>query len=251
MTKIIITWKLKPTFKISLSFCKFIFAVLGLCCCVWAFSSCSKPGKLSTCSAQASHYSGFSCCRARALGAWASLAEALGLSCFTACWIFPQGLNLCPLYWQVDSQALDHQFSSVQSLSRVRLFATPQIAACQASLSITNSQSSLRLIHVHWVSDAIQPSHPLASPSPPAPNPSQHQSLFNESTLCMRWPNSKISQGWPPSEWTGWISLQSKGLSRVFSNTTVQKHQFFGAQPSSQSNSHIHTWPLELTSNSP
>ena len=55
----------------------------------------------------------------------------------------------------------------------------------------------------------------------------------------------KKSQGWSPSEWTGWISLQSKGLSRVFSNTTPQKHQFFGAQPSSQSNSHIHTWPPE------
>ena len=55
----------------------------------------------------------------------------------------------------------------------------------------------------------------------------------------------KKSQGWSPSEWTGWISLQSKGLSRVFSNTTVQKHQFFGAQLSSQSNSHIHTWPQE------
>ena len=55
----------------------------------------------------------------------------------------------------------------------------------------------------------------------------------------------KKSQGWSPSEWTGWISLQSKGLSRVFSNTTVQNHQFFGAQPSSQSNSHIHTWPQE------
>ena len=54
----------------------------------------------------------------------------------------------------------------------------------------------------------------------------------------------KKSQGWSPSEWTSWISLQSKGLSRVFSNTTVQKHQFFGAQPSSQSKSHIHTWPL-------
>ena len=53
------------------------------------------------------------------------------------------------------------------------------------------------------------------------------------------------TQGWSPSEWTGWISLQSKGLSRIFSNTTVQKHLFFGAQPSSQSNSHIHTWPLE------
>ena len=56
---------------------------------------------------------------------------------------------------------------------------------------------------------------------------------------------TKKSQGSSPSEWTGWISLQSKGLSRVFSNTTVQKHQFFGAQSSSQSNSHIHTWPLE------
>ena len=53
------------------------------------------------------------------------------------------------------------------------------------------------------------------------------------------------TQDWSPLEWTGWISLQSKGLSRIFSNTTVQKHQFFSAQPSSQSNSHIHTWPLE------
>ena len=55
----------------------------------------------------------------------------------------------------------------------------------------------------------------------------------------------KNTQGWSPSEWTGWISLQSKGLSRIFSNTTVQKHQFFSTQLSSQSNSHIHAWPLE------
>ena len=55
----------------------------------------------------------------------------------------------------------------------------------------------------------------------------------------------KKSQDWSPSQWTGWISLQSKGLSRVFSNTTVQKYQFFGPQLSSQSNSHIHIWPLE------
>ena len=55
----------------------------------------------------------------------------------------------------------------------------------------------------------------------------------------------KKSQGWSPSEWTGWISLRSMELSTVFSNTTVQKHQFFGTQLSSQSNSHIHTWPLE------
>ena len=53
------------------------------------------------------------------------------------------------------------------------------------------------------------------------------------------------TQDWSPLEWTGWTSLQSKGLSRVFSSTTIQKHQFFGVQLSSQSNSHIHTWPLE------
>ena len=108
--------------------------------------------------------------------------------------------------------------------------------------------------HVHRVSDAIQPSHPLLSPSPPAPNRSQHQS-FPMSQLYSWGGQStgvsasasffpKESQGWSPSEWTVWISLQSKGLSRVFSNTTLQKHQFFSAQPSSQSNSHIHTWPL-------
>ena len=71
------------------------------------------------------------------------------------------------------------QFSSVQSLSRVQLFATPRIPAHQASLSITNSRSSLReFTHVCQVSDAIQPSRPLSSPSPSAPNPSQHHSLF-------------------------------------------------------------------------
>ena len=68
------------------------------------------------------------------------------------------------------------QFSSVQLLSHFRLFATPWIAACQASLPITNSRSSPRLIH--QVGDAIQPSHPLSSPSPPAPNPSQYKGLF-------------------------------------------------------------------------
>ena len=87
--------------------------------------------------------------------------------------------------------------------------------------------------HVHRVSDAIQPSHPLSSPSPPAPNPFQHHSFFTMSQLFAWGGQStgasasasfppKKSQGWSPSEWTGWISLQSKGLSRVFSNTTVQ-----------------------------
>ena len=103
--------------------------------------------------------------------------------------------------------------------------------------------------HVHRISDAIQPSYPLSSPFPPAPNPSQHQDLF-------QWVNSSHevalsasvlpmnTQDWSLG-WTGWIFLQPKGLSRVFSNTTVQKHQFFGAQFSSQSDSHIHISPLE------
>ena len=133
-----------------------------------------------------------------------------------------------------------------------RLFATPWITARQASLSITNSWSSLRLI------ESVMPSSHLILCLPLLllpPIPPSIRVFSNESTLRMRWPkywsfgfNSflpKKSQGWSPSEWTGWISLQSKGLSRVFSNTTVQKHQFFHAQPSSQSNSHIHTWPQE------
>ena len=120
-------------------------------------------------------------------------------------------------------------FSSVQLLSRVRLFATPWIAARQASLSITNSQSSPRLTSIESVMPSSQ-SHPLSSPSPPAPNPSQHQSFpmsqhfawggqsTGVSALASVLP--KKSQGWSPSEWTGWISLQSKGLSRVFSTTS-------------------------------
>ena len=94
--------------------------------------------------------------------------------------------------------------------------------------------------HVHWVGDAIQPSHPLSSPSPPAFNLSQHQSLFqwvSSSSGDQSIGGSASASVLPmniqdliPLGWTGWISLQSKGLSRVFSNTTVQKHQFFGAQ---------------------
>ena len=109
--------------------------------------------------------------------------------------------------------------------------------------------------HVHCVSDALQPSLPLSSPSPcpqsfPASGSFQMSQLFaldgqsigvtaSTSVLPMH------TQDWCPLKWTGWISLQSKGLSRVFSNTTVQKHQFFSAQLSLKSTSHIHTWPLE------
>ena len=109
--------------------------------------------------------------------------------------------------------------------------------------------------HVHRVGDAIQPSHPLSSPSPPAPNPSQHQSFPVSQLFAWGGQSTGVSvfasflpkntQDWSSLGWTGWISLQSKGLSRVLSNTTVQNHQFFGAQLSLQSNSRIHTWPLE------
>ena len=110
--------------------------------------------------------------------------------------------------------------------------------------------------HVHLVSDAIQPSHPLLSPSLPTPKSLLASGSFQMSQL-LAWGGQSTGvsasasvlpmniQDWSPSEWSGWISSQSKRLSRVFSNTTVQKHQFFGTQLSSQSNSHIHTWPLE------
>ena len=101
--------------------------------------------------------------------------------------------------------------------------------------------------NVHWVGDAIQPSHPLSPPSPPTSNLSQHQGLqmsqFFTSASASALPMN--IQDWFPLGLTGWISLQTKELSRVFSNITVQKYQFFGAQLSLWSNSHIHTWLLE------
>ena len=142
-----------------------------------------------------------------------------------------------------------HIFSSVQSLSRVQLFGTPWIAARQASLSIINSRSSLECIKSVMPSSHIILCRPLLL----LPQiPPSIRVFSNESTLSMRWPkywsfslNISPSNEHPGLIWTGWISLKPKGLSWVFSNTTIQKHQFFGAQLSSQSNSHIHTWPLE------
>ena len=132
-----------------------------------------------------------------------------------------------------------YQFSSVQSLSRVRLcdlmdHSTP-------GLPVHHQLPEFTQTHVHWVSDAIQPSHPLSAPSFSAFNLSQHQGLFKwvisshqmAKVLEFQLQNQFFqmnTQDWSPLEWTGWISWQSKGLSRVFSNTTVQKHQFFGAQ---------------------
>ena len=152
------------------------------------------------------------------------------------------------------SKLTSSQFSSVQPLSHVWLFATLWIAARHTSLSIINSQSLLKLMSIELVmpSNHLSLCHPLSSclQSFPASRSFPMSQLFtwggqstgvsaSASVLPMK------TQDWSPLAWTSWISLQSKGLWRVFSNTTVQKHQFFAAQLSSQSNSHIHTWPLE------
>ena len=120
---------------------------------------------------------------------------------------------------------------------------------------VLNQVPELTQSHLHWVGDAIPPSGPLLYTSPPAIIvPRIRVFLINWLfTSCDQSTGTSASasvlpmtiQDWVPVGWTGWISSQSKGLSRVFSNTTVQKHQFFGTQLSSQSNSHIHAWPLE------
>ena len=146
------------------------------------------------------------------------------------------------------------QFSSVQLFSDVQLFVTPWIAACQASLSITNSWSSLKLMSIEsvMISSHLILCRPLLL-LPPIP--SSIRVFSNESALRIRWPkywnfNFSIS---PSKEHPGPISfrmdwldfLAVQGTLKSLLNTTVQKHQFFGAQLSSQSNSHIHTWPQE------
>ena len=144
--------------------------------------------------------------------------------------------------------------SSVQLLSCVQLFETTWMQQHKAYLSISNSQSLLKLMSI----ESVMPSNhlilccPLFLPPPtfPASGSFPMSQLFTSggqsigvSALTSVLP--KNTQDWSPLAWTGWISLQSKGLSRVFSNTTVQKHQFFCAQLSLWFNSHIHTWLLE------
>ena len=144
------------------------------------------------------------------------------------------------------------QFSSVAQLC---LTLCDAMSCSTPGIPVRHQLPEFTQTHDHRVSDAIQTSHPLSSPSPPAPNPSQHQGLF-------QWVNSEWggqstgvsasasvlpmnTKDLPPSGWTDWISLQSMGLSRVLSNITVQNNQFFGAHLASQSNSQIHTWLLE------
>ena len=144
-------------------------------------------------------------------------------------------------------------FSSVQLLSCVWLFATPWNVARQASLSITNSQNLLKLMSIESVmpSNYLILCHPLLLPSIfPSIRSFLMSQFFTSGGQSIRISASASVlpmniQDWFPLGLKGWIFLQSKGLSRVFSNTTVQKHQFFSAQLSLWSNSHIHTWLLE------
>ena len=131
-----------------------------------------------------------------------------------------------------------YSISSVQSFSHIQLFGTPWTVVRQASLSITNSQSLLKLMSI----ESLMPCNnlilcrPLLLPS----ILSRIRVFSNESVLFIRWPKywssasasvlPKNIQDWFPLGWPAWISLQSKGLSRVFSNTTLQKHQFFSTQ---------------------
>ena len=155
-----------------------------------------------------------------------------------------------PYVWGRFHYYIHFQFSSV---AQSCLFATAWTTAHQASLFITNSWSPSKPMSI----ESVMPSNHLILCHPLLLLPSIFPSIrvfSNESALHIRWPkywSFSISIS-PSKEHPGlisftkdWISLQSKGLSRVLANTTVQKHQFFSAQLSSQSNSHIHTWPLE------
>ena len=152
--------------------------------------------------------------------------------------------------------AHDHQVVNLfhvvvifSSVAQSCLTVTPWAAARQASLFITNSRSSLKLMSI----ESVMPSNHLILCHPFLLLPSIFPSITafsNESVLCIRWPkywsfSFSISPSNEYSGLTGLISLLSKGLSRVFSNTAVQKHQFFGAQLSLLSSSHIHTRLLE------
>ena len=183
--------------------------------------------------------------RERANIYWALTVCKVLLQCFSK-YQFSQSCN----------DQLPNQFSSVQSLSHVQLFVTPRSAARQASLSITNSQSLPKPMSISWwchptISSSAVPfsSFPQSFPTSESFPMSQlfasgGQSIgvsASTSDLPLN-TQDRFALGW-----TVWISLQSKGLSRVFSNTTDQKHQFFGIQLSLQSNSHIHTWLQKKT----
>ena len=171
--------------------------------------------------------------------------------------LFLQSLKVCSLHLCLFcclAYRVVIQFSSVQSLSCVWLFVTPWMQHARPPCpSPTPEIYSNSCPSSQWCHPAIS-SSVISFSSCPQSLPASESFLMSQ---LFPWGGQSIgvsalasvlpmnTQGSSPLGWTGWISLQSKGLSRVFSNTTVQKHQFFGAQPSSESNSHIHTWPLE------
>ena len=165
---------------------------------------------------------------------WGSFATASSCCCSVA--------QSCPtLCWGIGEAHKGVFVVVVQSLNCVWCFVTPWTAACQASLSFTISQNLLKLMSI----ESVMPSHHFILCCLLLLLPSVFPSIrvfSNELTLHIRRPKIGTStlasvllmtiQGWSPLGLTGLISLQSKGLSRVFSSTTIQKHQFFGAQPS-------------------
>ena len=158
----------------------------------------------------------------------------------------PNTLNMLKIFWAFC-------FSVSQACPSLR----DPMGCSTSGFPVLHHLPELAQAHVHWVSDGIQPSHPLSPTSPPALHLSKHQGLFqwagsflasggqgtgasaSESVLLMN------IQGWFPLVLTNLISLLSRGLSRVFSSTTVRKHQFFIVQPCFWSSSHIRTWLLE------
>ena len=145
-------------------------------------------------------------------------------------------------------------FSSVKLLSHVQLFVTPCTAACQSSLSITNSQSLLKLMSIELVmhpsiSSSVIPFSFCLQSFPPSGSFPMSQPFASGGQSNGASASASVLpiniQAWSPLGLAGLISLQSKGFSSIFSNTTLQKHQFFSTQVSLWSNSHIHTWLLE------
>ena len=152
------------------------------------------------------------------------------------------------------SQSFLNLFSSIQSLSRVRLFEPHEMQHARPPCPSPTPAVHPNSCPLSWWCQPAISSSVIPYSSCPQSLPASGSFLMSQlfawggqstgvSALASFLP--KNTQGWSLLEWTGWISLKSKGLSRIFSNTTVQKHQFFGTQLSSQSNSHIHTWPLE------
>ena len=142
---------------------------------------------------------------------------------------------------ETTQMSIDRWISSVQFSHSVVSDSLWPMDCSTPGLPVHHQLPEFIQTHVHWVGDAIQWSHPLSYSSLPAFNLSQHQGLFKwvssshqmAKVLEFQLQHQSFQwniQGWSPLGWTAWISLQSKGLSRVFSNTTVQKHQFFDTQ---------------------